>query len=66
MKNSTQYNVCDDKLVSMISTELAHYGLFVPISEIEYNVIKGYDDIKRASQNDPDYKTLDCYIKDDR
>lgn len=66
MKNSTQYSVCDDKLVSMISAELAHYGLFVPISEIEYNVIKGYDDIQRASQNDPDCKTLDCYIKDDR
>lgn len=62
-----KYNtVCDDRLVEMISTELAHYGIFVPISEIEYNVIKGYDDIQRAHEADPGCKTVDCYVKDDR
>lgn len=59
-------NVCDDKLVTMISSELAHVGLIVPISEIENSVIKVYDNIQKAYEADHTNKTVDCYIKDDR
>lgn len=59
-------SICDDKLVTMISSELAHVGLIVPVSEIENSVIKVYDNIQKAYEADNTNKTVDCYIKDDR
>ena len=36
-------NVIDDKLLDIINVELAHYGIFVPISKIEATIIKAYE-----------------------
>lgn len=59
-------NVVDDTLISLVSAELAHIGLIVPISEIETSAIKVYDNIQEAHRLDPNNKTVNSYVKDDR
>ena len=66
MRNMKVNNVVDDTLISMVSAELAHIGLIVPISEIETSAIKVYDNIQEAHKIDPNNKTINSYVKDDR
>ncbi len=57
--------ICDDKLVSMITKELAKIGLIIPMSELEYTVIECYDRIREAHSLAPTNVTVDAAIKDD-
>ena len=66
MRNTKMNNVVDDTLISLVSAELAHIGLIVPISEIETSAIKVYDNIQEAHRIDPNNKTINSYVKDDR
>lgn len=40
-------NVCDDKLITLISLELAHQGLILPVSEIETKAISLFDKMQK-------------------
>lgn len=41
-------NICDDKLIDLVGLELAHHGLFVPVSKIEALAIKIYDTVNKT------------------
>lgn len=58
-------NVIDDKLLNIINVELAHYGIFVPISKIEATIIKAYELITNSHPElnlDADNKSDKYYI----
>lgn len=58
--------ICDEKLVSMVSQELAKIGLIVPLSELESSAILSYERIREAHSLAPQTVTINSCIKDDK
>lgn len=62
MKNN---NISDDKLISMVSQELAKLGLIVPMGELEASIVNSYDRIRDAHSLDTSTVTISSDKKDD-
>lgn len=62
MKNN---NISDEKLISMVSRELAKLGLIVPMGELEASIVNSYDRIRDAHSLDTSTVTISSDKKDD-
>lgn len=58
-------SICDDKLISIVGTELSRIGIFVPISEVEQSAVLIYARLREAFAKGTGAFTIDSSIKSD-